>query len=114
MMIPVMALAMKFCVVCGQYVESDHAHEIEDQLPVNVKLEFGKKNKYGSDIILFLNGFKVSMVELGIAVGFIYRNEERIYPPSQGFEGGKRFKRFINDCMDIGFPTKELRRKFLL
>ena len=113
-MTPVMALAMKFCAVCGKYVEANHTHEIENQLPINFKLEYGKKNKHGLDIILFWNGFAVTMVELGIACGFIYRNEERIWPPSKGFEGGKRFKRFIDDCMDIGFPTKELKRKYLL
>ena len=114
MMIPVMALAMKFCAVCAKYVETEHTHEIENQLPINFKLEYGKKNKHGLDIILFWNGFAVTMVELGIACGFIYRNEERIWPPSNGFEGGEKFKRFINDCMDIGFPTKELRKKFKL
>ena len=113
-MTPVMALAMKFCAVCAKYVETEHTHEIENQLPINFKLEYGKKNKYGLDIILFWNGFAVSMVELGIACGFIYRNEERIWPPSNGFEGGEKFKRFINDCMNIGFPTKELRKKFKL
>ena len=113
-MIPVMALAMKFCAVCAKYVETEHTHEIENQLPINFKLEYGKKNKHGLDIILFWNGFAVTMVELGIACGFIYRNEERIWPPSNGFEGGEKFKRFINDCMNIGFPTKELRKKFKL
>ena len=113
-MIPVMALAMKFCAVCAKYVETEHTHEIENQLPINFKLEYGKKNKHGLDIILFWNGFAVTMVELGIACGFIYRNEERIWPPSNGFEGGEKFKRFINDCMNIGFPTKELRKKFRL
>ena len=114
MVIPVMTLAMKFCAVCAKYVETEHTHEIENQLPINFKLEYGKKNKHGLDIILFWNGFAVTMVELGIACGFIYRNEERIWPPSNGFEGGEKFKRFINDCMNIGFPTKELRKKFKL
>ena len=109
-----MTFQMKFCVVCGKYVEPTHTHEIEDQLPINFKLEYGKKNKHGLDIVLFWNGFKVSMIELGIAAGFIYRNEERIYPPSKGFEGGARFKKYMNDCMDIGFPTKEIRRKYQL
>ena len=109
-----MTLEMKFCTVCGKYVEREHTHEIENQLPINFKLEYGKKNKHGLDIILFWNGFAVTMVELGIACGFIYRNEERIWPPSNGFEGGEKFKRFINDCMNIGFPTKELRKKFRL
>ena len=107
-------LPTKFCVVCGKYVETEHAHEIENHLPINFKLEYGKKNKYGQDIVLFLNGFKITMMELGIAVGFLYRNEDRIYPPSKGFEGGARFKKFINDCMDRGFPTKELRQKYWL
>ena len=57
MMIPVMALAMKFCAVCGKYVEANHTHEIENQLPINFKLEYGRKNKHGTDIVLFLNIF---------------------------------------------------------
>ena len=108
------ALTMKFCAVCAKYVETEHTHEIENQLPINFKLEYGKKNKHGLDIILFWNGFAVTMVELGIACGFIYRNEERIWPPSNGFEGGEKFKKFINECMSTGFPTKELRKKFRL
>ena len=109
-----MTLQMKFCAVCSKYVEQNHTHEIESKLPTNFTFEYGKKNSHGQDIVLLWNGFRVTMIELGLACGFLYRNEERIYPPAKGFEGGKRFKRFIDDCMDIGFPTKELRRKFLL
>ena len=109
-----MTVEMKFCVVCGKYVEPAHGHEMDAKVPTNFTFEYGRKNKHGQDIVLLWNGFKVSMIELGLACGFLYRNEERIYPPSKGFEGGKRFKRFIDDCMDTGFPTRDLRRKYLL
>ena len=105
---------MKFCTICSRYVEPGHAHEIETILPTSFKFERGRKNEHGSDFVMFWNGIKVTIEQIGIMVGFLYRNEDSIYPPSKGFEGGKRLQRFINACMEIGYPTREIMKKFFL
>ena len=105
---------MKFCEVCGRYFETDHTHEIDVKLPTSFRFEHGRKDKHGPDYVLLVDGIKITIEKLGIMVGFLCRNEDSIYPPSKGFEGGKRLKRFMDEVMDIGYPTKEIMKRFFL
>ena len=105
---------LKFCEVCGKYSETDHTHEIDVKLPTSFRFEHGRKDKHGPDYGMLWNGIKISIEQIGIMVGFLYRNEDSIYPPSKGFEGGKRLEQFLHDCMTIGYPTKEIMKRFFL
>ena len=69
-------------------------------------------NRGFSDKILFYRGTPITIAELGEAVAFLYRNEERIYPKNRGFKGGEMLRNFLNECMTRGRLTPDLLKKY--
>lgn len=72
----------------------------------------GTKGK--QDKVLLFHGHKIRFVELGEAVSFLYKNEERIYPRHKGYMGGELLRRFLNECMIRGKVSQELLKKYRL
>jgi len=89
-----------------------HPQDAGFNLPPAFSVVKGRKGK--GDWILQYHGFAVKLVELGEATAFIVKNDDRIYPPEKGFEGGKMTKNFINDAMNHGGVSEEIKKKYKL
>jgi len=69
----------------------------------------GQKNN-GDDLILQLrtDGGKWDAVKMEVAFllnDFLYQNEERLYPPSRGFMGGKKFYKAAMFAIKDGYEA---------
>ena len=70
-----------------------------------VKGSKGKNPKM--DNILKYRGSAIPMDELAMICAFMYWNDDSNYPRQWGYEGGEKFRKFINEAMTVGFPTRE-------
>ncbi|MEM5854203.1 MAG: hypothetical protein QW228_07600 [Candidatus Aenigmatarchaeota archaeon] len=68
---------------------------------LRIKIIEGNKNQYGKDLIPAIvcekcgNEIRLTNSEIGELILKIYENEERIYPRSKGFSGGKMFLKYL-------------------
>ena len=44
----------------------------------------------------------------------VYRNEDLIYPPAQGYRGGQMFVDFLEECMVSQEPIPEIAKRYKL
>ncbi len=85
-----------------------------DEVPLSSSFEL-VPGKYGpDDEVLLLNGRMPSMLEIAQAVAHFFKNDERIFPQSRGFEGGDKWRKFILETLFRGKVTYDMLRRYHL
>lgn len=83
------------------------------KIPDYISFEYGRKNTYGTDIVLLLYGRRVNMSDIGFICWFLCNNEARIWPLPK-FQGPHKFQGFIAECITSRTFTKGLLKKYHL
>ena len=63
------------------------------------RFEFVRGRKSPKDIIMKYNGLPVKFEDVAKMCLFFMKNEDNLYPPSQGFKGAELFKNYIQDVL---------------
>lgn len=83
------------------------------KIPSYITFEYGRKNTYGTDIVLLLHGRRVNMKDIGFICWFLCNNEARIWPQPR-WAGPNKFREFIVECLARRTFTMGLLKKFQL
>ena len=70
--------------------------------------------KAPGDLKIYLNGFPIYYKELVEVVLIMYQNEDRIYPPADGFKGGQMLLELITEVCRKGKTDAETWKKYKL
>ncbi len=82
----------------------------EYEFPPEITIEQGKFVK--GDRVLLIKGWKIDYVSLGKAIAFLAANEESRYPQDMGYQGKNKLKDYLNDVIDEGWPTTNIREEY--
>ena len=63
------------------------------------RFQFVKGRKIKNDMIMLFNGLPVKFEDVAKMCLFFMKNEDNLYPPSQGFQGAELFKNYIQDVL---------------
>ena len=58
------------------------------------RFQFVKGRKKENDMIMLFNGLPVKFEDVAKMCLFFMKNEDNLYPPSQGFQGAELFKNY--------------------
>ena len=64
------------------------------------RFEFVRGRKSPKDIIMKFNGLAVKFEDVAKMCLFFMKNEDNLYPPSQGFKGAELFKSYMYDVLE--------------
>ena len=64
------------------------------------RFEFVKGRKSSKDMIMKFNGIAVKFEDVAKMCLFFMKNEDNLYPPSQGFKGAELFKSYIREVLE--------------
>ena len=64
------------------------------------RFEFVKGRKSPKDMIMKFNGIAVKFEDVAKMCLFFMKNEDNLYPPSQGFKGAELFKSYIREVLE--------------
>ena len=64
------------------------------------RFEFVKGRKSPKDMIMLFNGVAVKFEDVAKMCLFFMKNEDNLYPPSQGFKGADLFKNYIYEVLE--------------
>ena len=64
------------------------------------RFEFVKGRKSPKYIIMKFNGIAVKFEDVAKMCLFFMKNEDNLYPPSQGFKGAELFKSYIREVLE--------------
>ena len=64
------------------------------------RFEFVKGRKSPKDMIMLFNGVEVKFEDVAKMCLFFMKNEDNLYPPSQGFKGADLFKNYIYEVLE--------------
>ena len=64
------------------------------------RFEFVKGRKSPKDMIMLFNGVAVKFEDVAKKCLFFMKNEDNLYPPSQGFKGADLFKNYIYEVLE--------------
>ena len=70
------------------------------------RFEFVRGRKSPKDMIMKFNGIAVKFEDVAKMCLFFMKNEDNLYPPSQGFKGAELFKNYMYEVLE----TREIPR----
>lgn len=72
----------------------------------------GRKNKYGEDrkLLVWARGEPISFSDIFKILKFLFENEDRIYPPSLGYQGREKLVCAICD-LAMGMSIEEVKKR---
>lgn len=73
-----------------------------------------KGTKGPEDIIIKYNELPITFKEIGQILLMLWENEDKLYPPSDGFQGAKMSLNFINELFDTRTMTDDLLKRYFL
>ena len=64
------------------------------------RFEFVRGRKSPKDTSMLFNGVAVKFEDVAKMCLFFMKNEDNLYPPSQGFKGAELFKNYMYDVLE--------------
>ena len=77
-------------------------------------ITFVRGRKGPNDKIFYYNGKPISMIELGELYLELCKNEDKLYPKSEGKMGSDMNENFLSDVKKAGKVTDDIKRKYFL
>ena len=79
---------------------------------MTITTENGKKGD-GDEIIKY-NELPITILEIGQILLKLWNNEDKIYPPAEGFRGGQMTKDFLDEIFQTRQITDDMLRRYKL
>lgn len=77
-------------------------------------ITFVRGRKGSNDKIFYYNGKPISMIELGELYVELCKNEDELYPKSEGKMGADMIENFLRDIKNVGKLTDDIKRRYFL
>lgn len=85
---------------------------VDDEVPFPPSIEF-IAGKFGpQDQVLLWHGRMPTMLEIGQIIVHLLKNDEKIWPRSEGYDGGDRWRNFIMETVFRGKITYAMCKKY--